>query len=58
MRRLFDDFEAGLKNVPAFDGKRIGIITGTRMAEALQPLVKRLARQTRSVVSVLSVVNN
>lgn len=57
VRRLFDDFEAGIGSVPSFEGKRIGIVTGTRMGEVMQPLVAPLAAQTHANITVLSVVN-
>lgn len=57
VRRLFDDFEAGIGDVPAFEGKRIGIVTGTRMGEVMRPLVAPLAAQTRAAITVLPVVN-
>src|SRR5688572_16583495 len=57
VRRLFDDFEAGVGDVPAFDGLHIGIVTGTRMGQVMQPLVAPLESQTRARVTVLPVVN-
>ena len=57
VRQLFDDFEAGIADVPSFEGMRIGIVTGTRMGEVLQPLIAPLAAQTRAHVEVLPVVN-
>ena len=58
IRRLFDDFEAGIADVPRFDGQRVAIITGTRMGPMLEPLAQRLAQQTGADVSVLPVVNS
>lgn len=57
VRRFVDDFDAGLADVPAMKGKRIAIVTGTRMAQVITPLAPRLAHATGATVEVLSVVN-
>lgn len=57
VRRLMDDFEAGIRDVPRFDNQRIAIVTGTRMGPILEPLAQRLAQQTGAHVSVLPVTN-
>lgn len=57
VRRFVDDFEDGLAGLPALRGQRIGIVTGTRMAEVIAPLAPRLAGQTGARIEVLSVVN-
>ena len=57
VRRLMDDFEAGLADVPRLEGKRIGIVTGTRMAPVLEPLAARLAQHTGAAVQVIDVTN-
>ena len=57
IRRLMDDFEAGISNVPRFDHQRISIVTGTRMGPMLEPLARRLEKQTGADVTVLPVMN-
>jgi putative radical SAM enzyme (TIGR03279 family) len=57
VRRLMDEFEAGIGDVPRFDNQRIAIVTGTRMGPILAPLAQRLAQHTRADVSVLPVTN-
>lgn len=57
VRRLFDDFESGLRDVPRFDGQRIAIVTGTRMGEVMRPLAEPLAQQTGATVEIIPVVN-
>jgi putative radical SAM enzyme (TIGR03279 family) len=57
VRRLFDDFEAGISDVPRFDSRRVGIVTGARMGHVMRPLVAPLARQTGAAVTLLPVVN-
>ncbi len=57
VRRFVDEFDAGLNTLPALDGQRIGIVTGTRMAEVIAPLAARIAERTRATVDVLGVVN-
>src|SRR5690606_33258798 len=57
VRRLLDDFDAGIGHVPGRAGERIAIITGTRMAPVLAPLAERLATHTGAHVDVVGVVN-
>lgn len=57
VRRLFDDFASGIDKVSRLEGKRVGIITGTRMGEVMQPLMEPLRLQTRAQVDLLPVVN-
>jgi putative radical SAM enzyme (TIGR03279 family) len=58
VRRLFDEFAAGLARVSRHENKRIVIVSGTRMAPVLQPLAIALAAQSGARVDVLSVANN
>jgi putative radical SAM enzyme (TIGR03279 family) len=58
VRRLFDDFEAGIAQVSRLTGQRILIVTGTRMAPVLRPLAERLEQQTGAQVEVIGVSNN
>jgi putative radical SAM enzyme (TIGR03279 family) len=57
VRRFFDDFENGLAELPVMSGHRIGIITGTRMAEVMAALAPRIAAQTQAQVDVIAVIN-
>ena len=57
VRRFLDDFESGLPQLPEMTGQRIGIVTGTRMAEVITPLAPRIAAQTGAQVDVIPVVN-
>jgi putative radical SAM enzyme (TIGR03279 family) len=58
VRRLMDEFDAGIARVPSMAGRRIVIVTGTRMEPVLQPLALRLMKQTGANVEVLGVSNN
>ena len=57
VRRLFDDFAAGIDAVPRLDGQHIVIVTGTRMQPVLEPLAAQLAERTGARVDVVGVVN-
>lgn len=57
VRRFVDEFDAGIATLPALAGRRVGIVTGTRMAEVIAPLARRMAAHTGAAVSVLGVVN-
>jgi len=57
VRTLADAFDAGLRSVPPLPGRRVGIITGTRMAPVFEPLAARLAHHTGATVTVLGVAN-
>lgn len=57
VRRFLDRFEAGVADLPAMRGQRIGIATGTRMAEVITPLAARMAEQIGARVDVIPVVN-
>ena len=57
VRRLFDDFEAGIRNVPSFEGKSIAIVTGLRMGAVMEPLMEPLAAQTKADITLLPVLN-
>jgi putative radical SAM enzyme (TIGR03279 family) len=58
VRRFVDDFESGLGDLPQMSGRRIAIVTGTRMGEVITPFGERIARQTGARVDVLPVVNS
>ena len=57
VRSLLDAFDAGLSQLPRLDGRRIAIVTGTRMGEVLAPLATRLALHTGASVELIPVVN-
>ncbi|HEX6133919.1 MAG TPA: DUF512 domain-containing protein [Longimicrobiales bacterium] len=57
VRRLLDDFDAGLPKLPRMPGRRIAIVTGTRMGAVLDPLGARLAAHTGAHVDVVPVTN-
>lgn len=57
VRRLLDDFDAGVDRLPRLDGQRIGIMTGTRMAPVLASLQRRIEEATGSFVEVIGVEN-
>jgi putative radical SAM enzyme (TIGR03279 family) len=57
VRRLLDDFAAGIDNVQPRKGQRIAIATGTRMAPVMKPLAARLAARIHAAVTVVEVQN-
>jgi putative radical SAM enzyme (TIGR03279 family) len=57
VRALVDAFDARLGQVPVLSGKRIVILTGTRMAPVMDGLAPRLAAQTMAEVTVVGVGN-
>jgi putative radical SAM enzyme (TIGR03279 family) len=57
VRRLLDDFEAGLCDVPLRRGLRVAVVTGTRMAPVLMTLAARLAARMEAAIEVLAVQN-
>jgi putative radical SAM enzyme (TIGR03279 family) len=57
VRALLDSFDAGLPRVPRLDGSRIAVVTGTRMAPALDPLIRRLNQATGSQTEVVAIEN-
>jgi putative radical SAM enzyme (TIGR03279 family) len=57
VRRLLDDFDAGLAAVPRLDDQRIAIVTGERMAALFAALAARLAEATGAQFTVVPVRN-
>jgi len=57
VRRLLDDFDAALPALPRAVGLRAAVVTGTRMAPVLEPLVARLSAATGASASVVAVAN-
>lgn len=57
VRAFLDDLEALLASPPRLSGRRVGLVTGTRMGEVLTPFVPRLAAAIGAEVSLIPVVN-
>jgi putative radical SAM enzyme (TIGR03279 family) len=57
VRRLLDDFAAGVPDLPRLDGQRLGLATGTRMAPVLGSLRASLEEATGAEVTVVTVPN-
>jgi putative radical SAM enzyme (TIGR03279 family) len=57
VRTLLDAFDAGVGALPPQHGRRIGIVTGTRMATVLQPLAERLNARRGAHASIVTVEN-
>ncbi len=57
VRRLLDDFAAGLDEVPDLSGQHVAIVTGTRMAPIFEDLRGPLGEASGARVTVLGVEN-
>ena len=57
VRRLLDEFAAGIAQVGRLDGRRIGLLTGTRMAQVFAPLAPVVAARTGAELEVVGVEN-
>lgn len=57
VRRLLDDFEAGIATVPSLQARLLTIVTGTRMGPVIEPLGARIAARTGARVRVIGVEN-
>jgi len=57
VRRLLDDFDAGIADAPALAGRTLTIVTGTRMGPVIEPLGARIATQTGADVRVIGAEN-
>jgi len=57
VRRLLDDFAARIGRVPRLDGRRIALLTGTRMAKVFASLAEAVAARTGATLDVLPVTN-
>jgi putative radical SAM enzyme (TIGR03279 family) len=58
VRRLLDDFEAGIADAPRLDGQRIAVVTGRRMAPVIAPLLSRLEQATGAGARLVDVGNS
>ena len=57
VRRFVDDVAALVARPPALGGRRIGIVTGTRMGQVIRPLVAGIGRATGAIFELLAVEN-
>jgi len=57
VRTFMDDAEVLMRAAPDLSGRRIGVITGTRMGQVMTPLMERLSAATRATFVVLPVEN-
>ncbi|HEX6939604.1 MAG TPA: DUF512 domain-containing protein [Longimicrobiales bacterium] len=57
VRKLLDDFAAGLDDIPALAGWRVAVVTGTRMAPVFEGLRDRIEAASGARVTVLGVEN-
>ena len=57
VRRLMDDFNEGVGELPKLTNRRIAIVTGTRMGPVLDPLAAEAARRTGAQIDVIAVEN-
>jgi putative radical SAM enzyme (TIGR03279 family) len=57
VRRLLDNFDDALAGLPGTAGKRIALVTGTRMAPVFQPLMQRYDAAHGATTDVISVNN-
>jgi putative radical SAM enzyme (TIGR03279 family) len=57
VRRLLDDFDGGLPLLPRLDGRRISVLTGTRMGPVLAPLAARASAHTGAAIEVIDISN-
>jgi putative radical SAM enzyme (TIGR03279 family) len=57
VRTLLDRFDAGLADVQGLAGRRVALVTGTRMGPVFEPLARRLADHTGAHVETLAVRN-
>ncbi|MBI4409561.1 MAG: DUF512 domain-containing protein [Gemmatimonadetes bacterium] len=58
VRRFLDGFEAGLRRAPRLPGKRVAVVTGTRMGPVIAPLLPRLAARTGADFELVVVENS
>lgn len=57
VRQFLSDAAGLLTDAPALEGRRIGIVTGTRMAQVMGPLVEPLAAATGATVRLIPAAN-
>lgn len=57
VRALLDGFHAGLKDLRRLDGRRIAVVTGTRMAPVFDQLIARVRDERGALAEVVAVPN-
>jgi putative radical SAM enzyme (TIGR03279 family) len=57
VRRLLDDFDAAFAALPPAHGKRIALVTGTRMAPVFEPLMRRFSAERGARADVFGAEN-
>ena len=57
VRQVLADAESLIADPPGLTGLRVAVVTGTRMAEVLAPLMPRIAAATGAAVTLLPVTN-
>jgi putative radical SAM enzyme (TIGR03279 family) len=58
VRRLIDNFDEEFASLPRMDGKRIALVTGTRMAPVFEPMIARLNAERGAIAEVIGVPNS
>lgn len=58
VRTFLDAFDDGLATLRARPGLRVGVVTGTRMRDVIEPLTTRLRAQTGADVRTVAVPNH
>ena len=57
VRRLLDNFDESFGSLPAVPGRRIALVTGTRMAPVFAPLMERYNAERGALGEVIAVPN-
>lgn len=57
VRQVLNDAEALIADPPALSGRRIAVVTGTRMGAVLGPVLSRLAAATGAEIELVPVTN-
>ncbi len=57
VRKLMDDFDEFFNDIPHATGKRIALVTGTRMAPVFEPLIARYNAERGALAEVVAVEN-
>jgi NifB/MoaA-like Fe-S oxidoreductase len=57
VRKLMDDFDAAFDGIPSPAGRRIALVTGTRMAPVFEPMIQRYNAERGAQAEVVAVPN-
>ena len=57
VRSFIEDVESVVADAPDLDGRRVGVVTATRMAEVMEPLLPRVAAATGANLTLIPVEN-